>query len=58
MAIGPPTLLVGVAVTFALQGALASLVGWLYVVTGRLHGVGDRIAIEDTRGDGAPSTSP
>ncbi|MEF8856305.1 MAG: mechanosensitive ion channel domain-containing protein [Haloplanus sp.] len=42
---------VGFAVTFALQGALASLIGWLYIVTKRPYGVGDRIAIEDTRGD-------
>jgi len=42
---------VGFAVTFALQGALASLIGWLYIVTKRPYAVGDRIAIEDTRGD-------
>ena len=42
---------VGFAVTFALQGALASLIGWLYIVTKRPYSVGDRIAIEDTRGD-------
>jgi len=42
---------VGFAITFALQGALASLIGWLYIVTKRPYGVGDRIAIEDTRGD-------
>jgi small-conductance mechanosensitive channel len=42
---------VGFAVTFALQGALASLIGWLYIVTKRPYSVGDRIAIEGTRGD-------
>jgi small-conductance mechanosensitive channel len=42
---------VGFAVTFALQGALASLIGWLYIVIKRPYAVGDRIAIEDTRGD-------
>jgi small-conductance mechanosensitive channel len=43
--------MVGFAVTFALQGALSSLVGWLYIVTKRPYRVGDRIAIGDTRGD-------
>jgi len=42
---------VGFAITFALQGALASLIGWLYIVIKRPYTVGDRIAIEDTRGD-------
>ncbi|WP_251330933.1 mechanosensitive ion channel family protein [Haloplanus pelagicus] len=42
---------VGVAITFALQQPLFSLIGWLYIVTKRPYGVGDRIAIEDTRGD-------
>lgn len=42
---------VGFAITFALQGALASLIGWLYIVTKRPYSVGDRIAIENTRGD-------
>jgi small-conductance mechanosensitive channel len=42
---------VGFAVTFALQGALASLIGWFYIVIKRPYGVGDRIAIEGTRGD-------
>mgnify|MGYP000566127811 FL=1 len=42
---------VGFAITFALQGALTSLIGWLYIVTKRPYSVGDRIAIEDTRGD-------
>ena len=42
---------VGFAITFALQGVLSSLVGWLYIVTKRPYRVGDRIAIGDTRGD-------
>ncbi|AZH26067.1 mechanosensitive ion channel family protein [Haloplanus aerogenes] len=42
---------VGFAITFALQGALASLIGWLYIVIKRPYAVGDRIAIESTRGD-------
>jgi small-conductance mechanosensitive channel len=42
---------VGFAVTFALQGALASMIGWFYIVLKRPYGVGDRIAIEGTRGD-------
>jgi small-conductance mechanosensitive channel len=42
---------VGFAVTFALQGALASMIGWFYIVIKRPYGVGDRVAIEDTRGD-------
>ncbi|WP_251343234.1 mechanosensitive ion channel family protein [Haloplanus halophilus] len=42
---------VGVAVTFALQQPLFSLIGWLYIVTKRPYQVGDRVAIEDTRGD-------
>ncbi|SDZ76335.1 Small-conductance mechanosensitive channel [Haloplanus vescus] len=42
---------VGFAITFALQGALASLIGWFYIVVKRPYAVGDRIAIEDTRGD-------
>ncbi|MEZ3114921.1 mechanosensitive ion channel family protein [Halobaculum sp. MBLA0147] len=41
----------GFAATFALQQPLASLAGWLYVVVTRPYRVGDRIAIEDTRGD-------
>lgn len=42
---------VGVAVTFALQQPLFSLIGWLYIMTKRPYGVGDRVSIDDTRGD-------
>ncbi|KAA9399329.1 mechanosensitive ion channel family protein [Haloarcula sp. CBA1130] len=41
----------GFAVTFALQQPLFSLIGWLYIVTKRPYQVGDRIAIEEMRGD-------
>jgi len=43
--------IVGFAVTFALQQPLFSLIGWLYITVKRPYQVGDRIAIEDTRGD-------
>ncbi|MFD1684329.1 mechanosensitive ion channel family protein [Halobellus litoreus] len=43
--------IVGFAITFALQQPLLSLVGWLYVVSKRPYGVGDRVEIGDTRGD-------
>ncbi len=42
---------VGFAVTFALQQPLFSLIGWFYILINRPYQVGDRIAIEDTRGD-------
>ncbi|GGK59625.1 mechanosensitive ion channel family protein [Haloarcula sebkhae] len=41
----------GFAVTFALQQPLFSLIGWLYIVIKRPYQVGDRIAIEEMRGD-------
>jgi small-conductance mechanosensitive channel len=41
----------GFAVTFALQQPLFSLIGWLYIMTKRPYQVGDRIAIEEMRGD-------
>lgn len=41
----------GFAVTFALQQPLFSLIGWLYIMVKRPYQVGDRIAIEDMRGD-------
>ncbi|WP_258560429.1 mechanosensitive ion channel family protein [Halorhabdus salina] len=48
---------VGFAVTFALQQPLFSLIGWFYILLNRSYQVGDRIAIEDTRGGGdAPAT--
>ncbi|ERJ04745.1 MscS Mechanosensitive ion channel protein [Halorhabdus tiamatea SARL4B] len=42
---------VGFAITFALQQPLFSLIGWFYILVNRPYQVGDRIAIEDTRGD-------
>ena len=42
---------VGFAVTFALQQPLFSLIGWFYVTVKRPYAVGDRIAIEGTKGD-------
>ena len=41
----------GFAITFALQQPLLSLVGWLYIVSKRPYGVGDRVEIGDSRGD-------
>jgi len=43
--------ILGFAVTFALQQPLSSLIGWVYIMIERPYQVGDRIAIEDTRGD-------
>ena len=42
---------VGFALTFALQQPLFSLVGWIYIMVKRPYGVGDRVAIEDSKGD-------
>ncbi|MBX0294675.1 mechanosensitive ion channel family protein [Haloarcula nitratireducens] len=42
---------VGFAVTFALQQPLFSLIGWLYIMVKRPYQVGDRVAIEDSKGD-------
>jgi small-conductance mechanosensitive channel len=41
----------GFAVTFALQQPLFSLIGWLYIMVERPYQVGDRIAIDEMRGD-------
>jgi small-conductance mechanosensitive channel len=43
--------IVGFAVTFALQQPLFSLIGWFYIMVKRPYQVGDRIAIEDSKGD-------
>jgi len=43
--------IVGFAVTFALQQPLFSLLGWLYIVTKEPYRVGDRVKIEDAKGD-------
>jgi len=42
---------VGFAVTFALQQPLFSLIGWLYIMVKRPYQVGDRVAIEGSKGD-------
>jgi len=42
---------VGFAVTFALQQPLFSLIGWIYIVVKRPYSVGDRVAIEGSKGD-------
>ena len=42
---------VGFAVTFALQQPLFSLIGWVYIMVKRPYGVGDRVAIEESKGD-------
>jgi len=42
---------VGFAITFALQQPLFSVLGWFYIVVKRPYGVGDRVRIEETRGD-------
>jgi len=42
---------VGFAVTFALQQPLFSLIGWLYIMVKRPYQVGDRVAIESSKGD-------
>jgi small-conductance mechanosensitive channel len=41
----------GFAITFALQQPLFSLIGWFYIMVKRPYQVGDRIAIEDSKGD-------
>nr|WP_303647917.1 mechanosensitive ion channel family protein [Haloarchaeobius amylolyticus] len=43
--------IVGFAVTFALQQPLSSLLGWVYIMAVRPYQVGDRIRIDDARGD-------
>jgi small-conductance mechanosensitive channel len=43
--------IVGFAVTFALQQPLLSFVGWFYVMLKRPFSVGDRVEIDETRGD-------
>jgi small-conductance mechanosensitive channel len=42
---------VGFAVTYALQQPLFSLIGWVYIMAERPYQVGDRVAIEDSKGD-------
>lgn len=42
---------VGFAITFALQQPLFSLIGWAYILAKRPYRVGDRVAIEGSKGD-------
>jgi small-conductance mechanosensitive channel len=42
---------VGFAVTFALQQPMFSLIGWAYIMIKRPYQVGDRVAIEESKGD-------
>lgn len=42
---------VGFAITFALQQPILSLIGWFYIMLKRPFAVGERIEVEDTRGD-------
>jgi len=41
----------GFAITFALQQPLFSLIGWFYIMVKRPYQVGDRVAIEGSKGD-------
>ncbi|MFD1645006.1 mechanosensitive ion channel family protein [Haloarchaeobius litoreus] len=43
--------IVGFGVTVALQQPLTSLLGWVYILSMRPYQVGDRIRIEDAKGD-------
>ena len=42
---------VGFGITFALQQPLFSLIGWVYIMTKRPYQVGDRVEIEESKGD-------
>jgi small-conductance mechanosensitive channel len=42
---------VGFAITFALQQPLLSLLGWVYIMLKRPYAVGDRVMIEESKGD-------
>ncbi len=42
---------VGFAITIALQQPLFSLIGWLYIMLKQPYQVGDRVRIEDAKGD-------
>ncbi|GGL30500.1 hypothetical protein GCM10009037_12740 [Halarchaeum grantii] len=42
---------VGFAITFALQQPLLSLFGWVYIMVKEPYQVGDRVAIEGSKGD-------
>lgn len=42
---------IGAAVAFALQGVIASIAGWVGIMTGRPFRVGDRVQVGDIQGD-------
>ena len=42
---------IGFAVTFALQQPLLSLIAWVYITVKQPYGVGDRVRIDDAKGD-------
>ncbi|MEZ3165551.1 mechanosensitive ion channel family protein [Halorubrum sp. RMP-47] len=42
---------IGFAVTFALQQPLLSLIAWVYIAVKQPFGVGDRVRIDDAKGD-------
>ncbi|WP_459192424.1 mechanosensitive ion channel family protein [Halosimplex sp. J119] len=42
---------VGFGITFALQQPLFSLIGWVYIMVNRPYQVGDRVAIDESKGD-------
>ena len=42
---------IGFAITFALQQPLLSLIAWIYITVKQPYGVGDRVKIDDPKGD-------
>jgi len=42
---------IGFAITFALQQPLLSLIAWVYITVKQPYGVGDRVRIDDAKGD-------
>jgi len=42
---------IGFAITFALQQPLLSLIAWVYITVKQPYGVGDRVKIDDAKGD-------
>ncbi|EMA68271.1 MscS Mechanosensitive ion channel [Halorubrum aidingense JCM 13560] len=43
--------IVGFAITFALQQPLLSLIAWVYITIKQPYGIGDRVRIDDAKGD-------
>ncbi|MDZ5811683.1 mechanosensitive ion channel [Halorubrum sp. AD140] len=43
--------IIGFAVTFALQQPLLSLIAWVYIAVKQPYGMGDRVRIDDAKGD-------